>query len=54
LSRFFQNGKIDNVLAKRDANSRCPFARLENAKRQILQWKMRIGRNVDERFERNL
>src|SRR5207248_3133144 len=44
----FQRRKIDNVLAKRDADARFPFTRLENAERQILQRKIRIALNVDE------
>jgi hypothetical protein len=48
-SGAFEFGKIDNVVAERDPNPRIRIARLENTEGQILQWKVRISWNVDER-----
>src|SRR6266581_1754776 len=48
-SAAFQRGKIDNVLAQRDADSSRLVPRLENAERQILQRKMRVFCDLDER-----
>jgi len=53
MSRLFQRGKIDNVLTKRDTDAGRSVAWFENAERKILQWKMRIAWDVNERFERH-
>src|SRR5436305_3468342 len=51
MTSVLEHGKIDNVLAERDADPRRIIARFKNPERKILQWKMRIRQNVDERFE---
>src|ERR1017187_1956042 len=54
---FLEDRKIDNVITDRDANpgsARDDITRFENSEWQILNWKMRIGRDVDEGFHLNL
>ena len=49
----FQSGKIDNLIAERDPDSRGAVARFKNTKRQILQRKMRIRWDIDETSQRH-
>src|SRR5207245_689672 len=51
MPSLFQHGKIDNVLTEGDTNSRPAIARFKDTERQILERKLRIGCDVDERFE---
>ena len=45
MAEFFQNGKIENQIADRDADTRAPFG-LKDSKGQILDGKMRFGREL--------
>jgi len=54
MAFFFENGKIDDALTDRDADARCTVARFENSEGKILDWKVRLARDVDKRFERHL
>ena len=53
MTEFFQLGEIKNQIPNRNAHSRFALSRLENAEGKILQWKVRIRCNLDERFERH-
>jgi hypothetical protein len=48
MAELFENGKIDNQITDRDSNPWFSLCRLENAKWQILQRKMRIFWDLDE------
>jgi hypothetical protein len=52
MTQFLEDREIEHELADRHADARVTLSRLENAERKILDWKMRIRRNVDERFEK--
>src|SRR2546423_9737979 len=54
MPRFLQDGKIDNVIAECDADARRAMRRFENTVGKVLQRKMRVARNVDERFKRHI
>ena len=54
MAFFFENGKIDDALTDRDADARRTVARFENSEGKILDWKVRLARDVDKRFERHL
>jgi hypothetical protein len=48
MAEFFENGKIRNEIADGDSSARFASFRLKDAKREILDGKMRIRRNVDK------
>src|SRR5204862_2600977 len=50
MAALLKHGKIENEIADRDADSRRCVRGFKNAERQILDRKMRIGRDVDKRF----
>ena len=52
MSEFFKHRKIEDEIADRDADTCAALRRREDPERKILDRKMRIGRNVDERFHR--
>ena len=54
MAFFFENGKIDDALTDRDADTRRTVARFENSEGKILDWKVLLARNVDKRFERHV
>src|ERR1043165_2688866 len=49
MTKLFQHGNIDNQIADRHAYARLSILWLENAEGKILQWKMRIFCDLDER-----
>ena len=53
MPEFFENGEIDNQITDRYSNAGFGLFRLENAEWKILNGKMRIRRNVDERTKRH-
>jgi hypothetical protein len=53
VSESFENGKIQDQIANRDSNTRCALFRFEDSKWEILDGKMRFGRDFDERLERH-
>lgn len=53
MSGPLQRGKIDNVIPESHADSCRPIPRFEYAEGKILKRKMRIRRDVDERFQRH-
>ncbi len=48
MTEFLQNGKIGNQIADRDSDARLSLFRLKDAKRKILDGKMRIGWDFDK------
>ena len=42
MTEFFQRGEIKNQIPNRNAQTRFPLSRLENAEGKILQRKVRI------------
>ncbi len=54
MAFFFENRQVGDVLTDRDADTRCTTARFENSEGKILDWKVRLARDVDKRFERHL
>ena len=48
MAEFFESGKIDNQIADGDSGARFTSFGLKDAEGQILDGKMRIGRDVDE------
>ena len=50
MTALFQEREIENVIADGDADPRRGVRRFENSERQILDWKMRVGGDVDKRF----
>src|SRR6266436_5358826 len=54
MAELFEDRKVDNQIADRDSYARLTVSRLKHAERQILNRKMRIGWDFDERFERHL
>ena len=53
MTKSFKNGKIDNEITNGDSYTRVASFRLENAEWKILDGKMRIGWDVDERTKRH-
>ena len=53
VSQLFQNRQIEDEIADRSSNARCALFRFEDSKGQILNGKMRFGRDFDERLERH-
>ena len=53
MTELFKNGKIDNEITNGDSYTRVASFRLENAEGKILDGKMRIGWDVDERTKRH-
>jgi hypothetical protein len=53
VTELFEHGKIDNKITDGDAYTRSAVFRFENPEGQILNRKMRMGRNFDERTERH-
>ena len=53
MTELFQRGEIKNQISNRNAHSRFALSRLENPEGKILQRKVRIRCNFDERFERH-
>ena len=53
MTEFLENGKIDDQIPNRNTNTRLALFRLKDAKRKVLQWKMRITRDFDEGSERH-
>ena len=53
MPELLENRKIEHELADRDTHARRTLRRLENSEGKILDRKMRIGRDFDERFERS-
>src|SRR5207248_9718964 len=51
MSQLFQNGKIENGLTDRDAHTRVTLLGLKDAEWKILDGKMRIARDIDERLQ---
>ena len=51
MTEFFQRGEVKNQIPNRNAHTRFALSRLENAEGKILQRKVRIRCNFDERFE---
>src|SRR6266478_3008311 len=54
MAEFLEDRKINNQIADRDSHARLTVSRLKHAERQVLNRKMRIGWDFDERFERHL
>src|SRR5438876_11719872 len=52
MTEFLENRQIEHEVANRDTNTRPVARRLEDTKRKILDRKMRIRQNFDERFQR--
>ena len=48
---LLQHREVEHLIADRHAHARRATLRLENAKRQILNREMRVGRDVDEGAE---
>ena len=53
MTEFFENGKIDNQIADRDSHARVALFRLKDTEWKILNGKVRIAWDFDERFERH-
>ena len=51
MTELLQRRQIEHELAYRNPNARVRPCRLEDSERKILDRKVRIARNFDERFE---
>jgi hypothetical protein len=54
MTEFFEHGKIDNQITDRDSDTRFTFFRLKDTEWEILNGKMRVGRDFDETAQRRI
>src|ERR1700686_4145294 len=52
MTSLLEHRKIEHKVTDRDTDARRALPRLENSERKILDRKMRVGRDFDERFHR--
>ena len=53
MPEFLENRKIDDQLSNRHTDACCALPRFKNSERKILNWKMRIGSDIDKSLQRH-